>query len=81
MQNNFPNKLPAKLRTWNFLPPVMRSLKPYDNFINMYLCFCKCCRKLKVAPMEDKLPEQTHVVVIPPSGSMFEMKEKEVDSI
>lgn len=37
-QHNSPESLPMKLRTWEFLPLVCRSLEPYDKH-----CFGKCC--------------------------------------
>jgi len=40
-------RLPALLRTWDFLPPMLRSLDPYDRFFERLTaaCCCTCCRK------------------------------------
>jgi sodium-dependent phosphate cotransporter len=42
-----PEILPNLLKTWDFLPEPLRSLKPYDRIIFKYLFCCKCCNKLK----------------------------------
>lgn len=53
MQHRFPSYLPDKLKDWLFLPAALRSLKPYDEFINKYLCCLSCCKKLvAVAPAD-----------------------------
>ncbi|XP_066301802.1 sodium-dependent phosphate transport protein 2B-like isoform X1 [Branchiostoma lanceolatum] len=50
MQAQFPRFLPVKLRTWNFLPAPLHSLKPYDAVCVKVLepCgkYCKCCRQV-----------------------------------
>jgi len=51
LQSKRPLWLPVVLRTWDFLPLPLRSLKPYDDVITMCfktriarkLCRCKCC--------------------------------------
>jgi len=37
LQKRKPGLLPEVLRTWNWLPVGLRSLKPYDNFFNRFL--------------------------------------------
>ncbi|XP_078572297.1 sodium-dependent phosphate transport protein 2B-like [Branchiostoma floridae x Branchiostoma japonicum] len=61
MQVQFPRFLPAKLRTWDFLPTPLHSLKPYDAVcvlcckavqrspVGRY-CRCKCCRQMTEEP-------------------------------
>lgn len=46
LQRKRPNWLPEILRTWDFLPEFMRSLKPYDRIFMACspLCFCKKCQ-------------------------------------
>lgn len=44
MQEKKPHWLPAKLRSWDFLPLWMHSLKPLDAIISK-LCFCCTCCK------------------------------------
>ncbi|ELU11624.1 hypothetical protein CAPTEDRAFT_125820, partial [Capitella teleta] len=44
IQSKKPNWLPAKMRTWEFLPEPLRSLKPLDRIVTRVLgCCCKCC--------------------------------------
>ena len=49
IQRKRPLCLPARLRTWNFLPEPMHSLKPIDRVIKkLTRCCranCRCCRK------------------------------------
>ncbi|KAL8600491.1 hypothetical protein ACOMHN_044956 [Nucella lapillus] len=40
IQTKKPSCLPSKLRTWEFMPLPLRSLKPYDRLMRK-LCFCK----------------------------------------
>ena len=40
LQIKKPKVLPARLRSWKWLPLAMRSLKPYDELI---CSKCKCC--------------------------------------
>ena len=42
MQKKYNQKLPNKIKNWNFLPLALRSLKPYDDQIKKL----KCCKKL-----------------------------------
>lgn len=53
MQANHFESLPPLLKTWEFLPLFMRSLKPYDDFIVKYLCFGRMCKKI-IATTNDK---------------------------
>ena len=46
LQNNYIDTLPNKLKTWEFLPIYLRSLKPYDDLIVKYLCFGNLCSKI-----------------------------------
>ncbi|MBN3316525.1 NPT2B protein, partial [Atractosteus spatula] len=54
MQSRWPQYLPKVLRTWEFLPKWMHSLKPWDRVITSMLsfcrtrccCCCKCCNKI-----------------------------------
>ena len=48
LQNKYPNILVKKLRSWNFLPVYLRSLKPYDEMIKNYLCCMNCCKKIRI---------------------------------
>ena len=53
LQRRHPEKLPAKLRTWEWLPAPLRSLEPYDKKIfgplgKMCIC-CKLCQDPSVA--------------------------------
>ena len=41
------------MKTWNFLPIYLTSLKPYDNAINKYIYQRNCCHKLKITPIEE----------------------------
>lgn len=42
LQKYVPERLPEKLRTWEFLPLPMRSLQPYDKILKKIKCFqCK----------------------------------------
>ena len=49
LQTRSPEKLPEKLRSWDWLPAPLRSLEPYDKHIfgplgKMCIC-CKSCQK------------------------------------
>lgn len=46
LQNKRPRCLPAKLRTWKWLPVALRSLEPYDHVIMSATGNCYCCRKI-----------------------------------
>ena len=61
LQDKYPSILPKLLRTWEFLPLPMRSLKPYDNFFNKYICFCACLQK---AEEFDEEPENIESVQV-----------------
>jgi hypothetical protein len=41
LQSSRPDWLPAKLKTWNWLPVWLRSLQPYDDVIDKILNFCR----------------------------------------
>lgn len=49
LQDHYPNRLPRRLRDWEWLPEPMHSLEPYNSLILR----CKCCKKLqaKNAPL------------------------------
>ncbi|MBV99298.1 Sodium-dependent phosphate transport protein 2B, partial [Eschrichtius robustus] len=46
LQSHCPHVLPHKLQNWNFLPPWMHSLKPWDKLISASTSCCRrlCCR-------------------------------------
>ena len=44
LQRKRPQALPAKLRTWDFLPLGCHSLKPYDSWMSQPCLRCACCR-------------------------------------
>ncbi|XP_062871109.1 solute carrier family 34 member 2b [Trichomycterus rosablanca] len=56
MQSHCPRFLPSVLRTWNFLPLPLHSLKPWDRVVSRAMgfcgtrccCCCKCCKKEEV---------------------------------
>jgi hypothetical protein len=48
MQRHAPKYMPNVLRTWDFLPSFMKSLKPYDEWIEKYLLCFKFCQKVIV---------------------------------
>ena len=58
MQFRCPERLPAKLRDWLWLPEPLRSLRPYDRYIFAPLgaqlgkC-CKCCKQDDAVPLKD----------------------------
>lgn len=41
LQSKKNNILPNYLKTWNFLPIYLRSLKPYDKFMVKYILCCQ----------------------------------------
>ncbi|XP_053314311.1 sodium-dependent phosphate transport protein 2B isoform X2 [Spea bombifrons] len=52
MQRKCPRILPDFLKTWDFLPKWMHSLKPWDSWMNLFTLFCGrycccCCKKCK----------------------------------
>ncbi|KAJ8277147.1 hypothetical protein GJAV_G00071960 [Gymnothorax javanicus] len=60
-QSRWPHRLPAVLRTWDFLPHWMHSLAPGDRIVTAAMsfcgrrccCCCKCCKSNKSGPEED----------------------------
>jgi len=55
LQARSPEKLPEKLRTWEWLPEPLRSLEPYDKHIFGPLGkVCICCKGKAVAPSDAK---------------------------
>lgn len=48
LQSKKPDWLPKKIRTWDFLPEPLRSLRPYDQliwkFVSIWGRYCKCCK-------------------------------------
>ena len=44
LQTKSPGCLPAKLRTWKWLPAPCRSLEPYDRAFVFMSCNYRCCR-------------------------------------
>ncbi|ETE61467.1 Sodium-dependent phosphate transport protein 2B, partial [Ophiophagus hannah] len=61
LQKKKPHLLPEKLRSWDFLPRWMHSLRPWDEVITTTgmacgrycCCCCKHCRNKEAAPSED----------------------------
>jgi len=51
MQSACPSRLPAKLRTWAFLPEVLHSLDPWDRMVVAALACC--CSKRRAAAADD----------------------------
>ncbi len=57
LQRKKPNWLPARLRTWDFLPEPLRSLEPLDRQITRLSQFCSCCKCCKKCLEEDEPAE------------------------
>ena len=87
LQNKRPTWLPIKLRTWEFLPIPLRSLRPYDTIVQKlrklflrYICVCKCCcnkNKInKVIPVFDEC--QLQVISDNTNDSNMLLKEQEI---
>ena len=53
--------LPNVLKTWNFLPIWLRSLKPYDTFLLKTICRCK--RFNQIQPSDEKNNEILEITV------------------
>ena len=49
LQDHYPNRLPKRMRDWEWLPEPMHGLEPYNNLFLK----CACCKKLqaKNAPL------------------------------
>ncbi|XP_055045225.2 solute carrier family 34 member 2b isoform X1 [Misgurnus anguillicaudatus] len=62
MQSRWPRYLPSCLRSWDFLPRPLRSLKPWDKHVTVALtfcstrccCCCKCCNKEETDEMKEE---------------------------
>nr|XP_055045226.1 solute carrier family 34 member 2b isoform X2 [Misgurnus anguillicaudatus] len=62
MQSRWPRYLPSCLRSWDFLPRPLRSLKPWDKHVTVALtfcstrccCCCKCCNKKETDEMKEE---------------------------
>ena len=57
LQEKLPIVLPKFLKTWNFLPLALRSLKPYDRVLRKTICRCKRFDKIEALENESKLPD------------------------
>jgi len=49
-----PHVLPARLRSWDWLPVWFRSLRPYDRVFSA-VCLCRACRK---SPADAETPDE-----------------------
>ena len=56
LQSKKPGWLPAKLRSWEWLPLWMHSLKPMDRVITA-IFFCKCCQSV-TEPKDKEIMEE-----------------------
>ena len=57
MQNKCRSRIhPAKLRSWEWLPEPLRSLRPYDNMLRK-CCRCGCCKALCPDNNDDEIHE------------------------
>ncbi|KAJ8337662.1 hypothetical protein SKAU_G00366280 [Synaphobranchus kaupii] len=64
VQSRWPQRLPAILRTWDFLPLWMHSLAPWDRVVTAAMsfcgrrccCCCKCCKGVGSGDEGDKKP-------------------------
>ena len=56
MQEKFPDRLPEKLRSWDFLPEPLHSLAPYDRLIHKIMC----CKKHKLSEDVENQVELNH---------------------
>lgn len=62
IQSRWPHRLPAILRTWDFLPRWMHSLAPLDRVVTAAMgccarrccCCCKCCKGSGQEKEEDR---------------------------
>ncbi|XP_065138618.2 solute carrier family 34 member 2b isoform X1 [Paramisgurnus dabryanus] len=62
MQSRWPRYLPSCLRSWDFLPRPLRSLKPWDKHVTVAMtfcrtrccCCCKCCNKEATDEMKEE---------------------------
>lgn len=67
LQAKFPRVLPDILKTWDFLPKWMHSLKPWDTWMSSLTLFCGrycccCCKKCKCCKScKDKEDEEAAV--------------------
>ena len=55
LQTKKPQWLPAKLRTWEFLPLCCHSLKPADKVISKVMGSCQCCHRCMRQETNDSL--------------------------
>ncbi|CAN2388530.1 sodium-dependent phosphate transmembrane transporter activity [Pristimantis euphronides] len=65
LQSKCPRVLPDFLKTWDFLPKWMHSLKPWDRWMSIFTLFCGqycccCCKKCKCCKCcQEKEDEET----------------------
>ncbi|XP_051515763.1 solute carrier family 34 member 2b [Myxocyprinus asiaticus] len=62
MQKRCPRFLPSVLRSWNFLPKPLHSLKPWDRQVTAAMTFCRmrCCCCCKCCKKEEDDEEETN---------------------
>ena len=59
MQSRCPRFLPGFLRTWDFLPRPLHSMKPWDRMVTSAFGFCRrrcccCCKRCKCCCGDDQ---------------------------
>ncbi|KAI1730318.1 na+/Pi-cotransporter domain-containing protein [Ditylenchus destructor] len=62
LQKKYPNALPRVLRSWNFLPRYLHSLKPYDKFMCSICGIIPFCRRRFVQPVHNDIVNGTQKV-------------------
>ncbi|XP_066524004.1 sodium-dependent phosphate transport protein 2A [Hoplias malabaricus] len=73
LQSHSPAHLPKKLRSWDFLPHWMHSLKPLDKLITNTTAMC--CSPSRTTTMTSADPEMpTHLETTKPESSKSKMK-------
>lgn len=81
MQSRCPRFLPSCLRSWDFLPKPLHSLKPWDRQVTLAMtfcrthccCCCKCCKDEEKDEMKDKSLEvyDNPALTIEDEGKVF----------
>ena len=62
LQSKRPNFLPAKLRSWDWLPLPLHSLEPYDRIITV-CCRCRRCSRRDADHISDLNVSQSEIIV------------------
>jgi sodium-dependent phosphate cotransporter len=81
LQDNQPEKLPAGLRNWDFLPLAFRSLEPIDNalckpLVSAFKRTCGCCFAEDKAQIEKVMVKSDEILPAPSTDALKKAEDR-----